>query len=116
MLEEAIGFCFSPWIKSGELEFWLEICQKCKICVARTQFVVIAAQRLEVRISLVAVPFDCCIERAMVFVEASGFSPYWGLTPIPLGLGCLLPMCVSGYHGYSAGRGVDLAGGAPGGG
>ncbi|KZV44582.1 hypothetical protein F511_11268 [Dorcoceras hygrometricum] len=43
-----------------------------------------------------------------------GGSLYWGLTPCPSGLGIILPVYVfSGYHGYSAGRGVDPAGGAP---
>ncbi|KZV38317.1 Vicianin hydrolase [Dorcoceras hygrometricum] len=31
VLEEAIGFCFSLWIKSGELEFWLEICSEVSV-------------------------------------------------------------------------------------
>ncbi|KZV50134.1 hypothetical protein F511_21283 [Dorcoceras hygrometricum] len=42
-------------------------------------------------------------------------SPYWGLTPCHYGAGCLVCLCVfSGYHGFSAGRGVDPAGNAPG--
>ncbi|KZV48900.1 putative RNA-dependent RNA polymerase 1 [Dorcoceras hygrometricum] len=31
MLGEAIDFCFSPWIKSGVLEFWLEICSEVSV-------------------------------------------------------------------------------------
>ncbi|KZV18220.1 WAS/WASL-interacting protein family member 1-like [Dorcoceras hygrometricum] len=34
---------------------------------------------------------------------------------VPLGLLCCLPVCGSGFPGYSAGRGFDQAGGAPGG-
>ncbi|KZV35560.1 hypothetical protein F511_32445 [Dorcoceras hygrometricum] len=49
--------------------------------------------------------------------ERSGCSPYWGLTPRSSGAGCLVCLCVlSGYHGFTAGRGVDPAGSAPGGG
>ncbi|KZV40641.1 RNI-like superfamily protein [Dorcoceras hygrometricum] len=39
-----------------------------------------------------------------------GFDP-----EVPLGLLCCLPVCGSGFPGYSAGRGIDPAGGAPGG-
>ncbi|KZV36676.1 hypothetical protein F511_33497 [Dorcoceras hygrometricum] len=43
-------------------------------------------------------------------------SPYWGLTPRSLWGWYLLPVCFSGFPGFSAGRGFDPAGGAPGGG
>ncbi|KZV56268.1 hypothetical protein F511_20052 [Dorcoceras hygrometricum] len=34
---------------------------------------------------------------------------------VPLGLLCCLPVCGSGFSGFSAGRGFDPAGAAPGG-
>ncbi|KZV37543.1 hypothetical protein F511_42934 [Dorcoceras hygrometricum] len=43
-------------------------------------------------------------------------SPYWGLTPCLSGLVFVCLSVFSGYHGFIAGRGVDPAGSAPGGG
>ncbi|KZV14322.1 putative DNA primase large subunit [Dorcoceras hygrometricum] len=47
--------------------------------------------------------------------KRSGRPPYWGLTPMSPGAGCLVFLCMfSGYHGFSVGRGVDPTGNAPG--
>ncbi|KZV35511.1 hypothetical protein F511_32976 [Dorcoceras hygrometricum] len=49
--------------------------------------------------------------------ERSCCSPYWGLTACPSGVGFIVFLCVfSGHHGFTAGRGVDPAGSAAGGG
>ncbi|KZV20856.1 hypothetical protein F511_40371 [Dorcoceras hygrometricum] len=45
-----------------------------------------------------------------------GLSPYWGLPHVPLGLGFSLFVLFSGNPGFTAGRGFNPAGGAPGGG
>ncbi|KZV50932.1 hypothetical protein F511_06818 [Dorcoceras hygrometricum] len=67
---------------------------RCEICVARDSFVVIVAQKTE----------DVCLEDERVLPSPS--SPCCDL---------LATMSGVGFPGYSAGRGVDPAGGAPGG-
>ncbi|KZV39313.1 Ribonuclease H protein [Dorcoceras hygrometricum] len=61
--------------------------------------------------SCIAFHITCCFPLSVLFC-----SPYWGLTPCPSGDGVVCLCVFSGYHGYSAGRGVDPAGGARGGG
>ncbi|KZV49212.1 hypothetical protein F511_41635 [Dorcoceras hygrometricum] len=53
----------------------------------------------------------CKDERLFQLLSILGFDPH---VPLGLGLFCL-PVCRSGFPGYSAGRGVGPAGGAPGG-
>ncbi|KZV22050.1 u-box domain/leucine-rich repeat protein [Dorcoceras hygrometricum] len=68
----------------------------------------------------VVVPFfmhSICILSSL-FIAVYSCSPYWGLTPMSLwGLACFVCLCLfSGIPGFTAGRGFNPAGGAPGGG
>ncbi|KZV29938.1 hypothetical protein F511_22829 [Dorcoceras hygrometricum] len=57
---------------------------------------------------------DCWFVNQLLVASCS---PYWGLTLRSIWGCCVcLPVCCSGFPGYSAGRGFDPAGGAPGGG
>ncbi|KZV38543.1 hypothetical protein F511_20257 [Dorcoceras hygrometricum] len=57
--------------------------------------------------------FYVALERLL---EAGELLSVLGLTPCPSGAGVVFLYVFLGYHGYSAGRGVDPAGGAPEGG
>ncbi|KZV39386.1 hypothetical protein F511_43193 [Dorcoceras hygrometricum] len=59
---------------------------------------------MPLRLYMIGASFDPFID----LVGVISCSPYWGLTPCPSGAGCLVFLRVfSGYHGFSAGLGVD---------
>ncbi|KZV17659.1 hypothetical protein F511_25394 [Dorcoceras hygrometricum] len=69
---------------------------------------------LAVALTQMEVPKECLrrcrLDVGVELLSVLGFDP-----EVPLGLLCCLPICGSGFPGYSAGRGFDPAGGAPGG-